>query len=140
MIHRLPTPVRYLISGGLAASVNLATLYILADIFGIWYLSASVTAFTVALIASFTLHKFVTFGDRRMEIAQRQFFSYMCATVINVCLNALLMFIFTDLVGFYHMISQVIASGMIAVTSFFVYRYIVFRRPVVEAVEPVKAL
>jgi putative flippase GtrA len=123
---RVPIAIRYLLSGGTAAAINLAVLYVLADIFGVWYLASSVVAFTLALVVSFLNHRRFTFHHTADAIWHKQFVPYMVITVSNIVLNAVLMYALVDLSNLHHMPAQIISSGLIAIESFFAYRHFVF--------------
>jgi putative flippase GtrA len=126
MNSRIPVAVRYLISGGTAALINLAVLYVLADIFHVWYLLSSVIAFTLALAVSFLNHRLFTFHHSADAIWHKQFVPYMVITISNIVLNALLMYVLVDIFDLHHMPSQIISSALIAIESFFAYRHFVF--------------
>ncbi len=49
---------RFIISGGTAAFFGLLTLYLLTNIFHVWYLVSSTTAFLVGFVLAFSLQKF----------------------------------------------------------------------------------
>ncbi len=123
-ITRLPRPLRYLLSGGTAAVVNLALLALFVEIFGLWYLAAAVVAFTLALLVSFALQKFFTFADhtRTTDVLARQFSIYTTIALINIALNTILMYLLVERLFLHYLISQVVASGTIALYSFFIYR------------------
>ena len=59
--------VRYIISGGTAAVVDLAVLYALNSILGIHYIPAAIAAFSIAFFVSFVLQKFWTFRSTSKE-------------------------------------------------------------------------
>jgi len=119
--------VRYVFSGGIAAAVNIGTLYILVKFFELYYLFASGVAFALALLVSFTLHKVVTFQDSHVKRIPRQMILYLFLLGFNVCLNLFLMWVIVDSLKVMYLIAQIIVSGAIAVWSFFAYRHIVFK-------------
>ncbi|MDP3735697.1 MAG: GtrA family protein [bacterium] len=123
-VSSLPRPLRYLISGGTALAVNLGLLAFFIEIFGLWYLLAAVLAFTVALCVSFALQKFFTFADhaRTTGVLTRQFSIYTTIALINVALNTILMYLLVERLVLHYLVSQVVASGTIALYSFFIYR------------------
>lgn len=127
---RAPIILRYLVAGGFAAAINLGVLYVLADIFHIWYLFASFVAFVTALVVSFIGHKFFTFHHTNHPMWKRQFGSYTLLTSINIALNVALMYLLVDKVNFHHMPAQIISSGTIAIESFFMYRYVIFKHQI----------
>jgi|SRR3989344_3116526 len=121
--HRV---IRYLISGGSAAVINLAALFILVHFFYVWYLPASVVAFTVAVAVSFTMQKFFTFNDYTKEKIRQQSLVYLGIQILNLGINALLLYISVDVLHIHYLVSQFFVLGLIAVYSFFVFRYLVF--------------
>jgi len=127
LIVRKFTVIKYLISGGSSAFVQLALLYILTDIFKIWYLFSAVIAFIVAFFMSFLLHKFWTFLDNDMDVMHKQLFSYFVLAMINLGLNTLLMYFFVDVVHIWYFGAQFITSGLIAFSSFYLYKKIIFK-------------
>ena len=121
--------VRYVISGGTAAATNLLGLYILADVIGLWYLTASSIATAIAVIVSFSLQKFWTFDSRQADWStlKREASLYLMIFSVNILLNGGLMFLFVDIFQVWHLIAQVLANALVAVFSFFTYKFFVFK-------------
>ena len=130
----IPRPLRYLLSGGSAAALNLALLALLVEVLGLWYLVAAALAFTIAFCVSFALQKFFTFADhaRSHNILARQFSIYATIALVNVALNTLLMYLLVERLLVHYLISQITASAMIALYSFFVYRAVFNGAPLPE--------
>ncbi len=118
---------KYLASGGTAAFVNLAALYFFTDILGIWYLASSALAFVVAFAVSYTLQKFWTFSDPTKDENHRQKALYFIVALFNLGVNTLLMHFFVETFHLGYLVAQVIAGGLIASGSFFVYRHLIFK-------------
>src|SRR3989344_9133618 len=118
--------IRFLISGGLATGVNLFALYILIHVIGMWYLTASIIAFFVGFIASFTLQKFWTFKDHRRDVMGKQLVAYLLIVLFNLGLNTGLVYMFVEYVHFWPLIAQALASLIIAAEGFFAYKIFVF--------------
>jgi putative flippase GtrA len=55
--------VKYVVSGGSAAIVDIVALYVFTDLFGIWYILSAILAFISAFFVSFLLQKYWTFKD-----------------------------------------------------------------------------
>lgn len=123
LIHRI---FRYLISGGTAAFVNTGLLYLFTDIFGLYYLLSGVISFSIAVIVSFILQKRWTFEDQTTHTTRKKFVIFVVIAVINLIANTFLLYAFTDWFGLYHIYSQILASGIVAIWSFFIYK-IVFK-------------
>lgn len=120
--------VRYLISGGTAAFTNAAFLFIFTDVIGIWYIFSGIMAFILAFIVSFTLQKFWVFEDRSRDQIHKQAVIYLTVAVTNLVLNTILLYMQVEYLGVYYVLAQLIASALIAVESFFVYKLVIFKK------------
>lgn len=119
---------RFLISGGVSATVDLALLYIFTEFFGLWYLASTVCAFILAFFVSFGLQKFWTFRDHSREGISAQAGIYFLIATGNLVLNTFLVYVFVDHLGLHYLIAQSTASILIACGSYFIYQQFVFRR------------
>lgn len=127
-IYKYRQIVRYIISGGTAALVNLVLLYIFTDIFKIWYLLSSILAFCVTFFVSFFLQKYWTFRNREQEKIYRQMGLYFVVAVTNLGLNTLLMYLSVDILRIWYLLAQVLVIAVIAVESFLIYKFLIFNR------------
>ncbi|MDO8590606.1 MAG: GtrA family protein [bacterium] len=118
--------VKYLISGGTAAMVNLVLLYILTDLFGVWYLTSGVIAFSAGFIVSFVFQKFWTFSDHRREVMHIQAGAYLVVGIVNLGLNTLFIYLLVTYAGFHYLWAQIVSGVVIACQSFFVYKHLIF--------------
>lgn len=117
---------RYVISGGTAAAVDLVLLFVLTHFFHVWYILSAILAFVGAFFVSFFLQKFWTFRDMSKEGAHKQAVIYFIVSSINLGINTFLMYVFTETFGVYYILSQILASLLIAMESFFIYRHFIF--------------
>lgn len=130
-VYRL---VRYLISGGTAAASNLIFLFILVHFFAVHYLWASVIAFIMSVAVSFTMQKFWTFQDTKMQGTSMQFGRYLVVMLVNLALNTLLMYLFVEKFGLWYLLAQFITTALVAIVGYFGYKHFVFRtRPSAHA-------
>ena len=118
--------VRYIISGGTAAAVDLTLLYVLTTIIGIWYLFSAIIAFLFAIGVSFSLQKFWTFTDHSTDRLSSQAAVYFIVASINLGLNTLLMYLLVDSVHLPYLLAQIIVAGLLACESFFIYQRYIF--------------
>lgn len=118
--------LRYIISGGTSAFVDLVVLYILNSLLGFHYLIAAILAYMVAFWVSFLLHKFWTFESHKEE-THKQVIMYFGTSLFALGLNTLLMYIFVD---YFHLVvlpAQFIVGALVAFISFFISRNLVFK-------------
>lgn len=128
LLDRHKVPIKYLISGSTAAMVDLGALYVLTDFFKMHYLLSASLAFMAAFFVSFYLQKFWTFRDNDRERIYGQIFLYFIVGATNLAVNAGGMYLLVDKLGVMYMLAQVIIGAIIALSSFLIYRYIIFRK------------
>ncbi len=118
--------LRFFISGCLATGANVTTLYILTDLLGFWYLYGASVAFIVGVSASFMMQKFFTFQDRTADTAlvKKQITLFVLVALLNVFLNAGVVYVLVEFAHLYHIIAQIFSAGGIALISFFLYHLI----------------
>lgn len=117
---------KYLVAGGMAASVDIGLLYVFTDIFDIWYLVSAALAFIAAFFVSFVLQKFWTFRDTSTDKIHAQAGLYFVVALLNLCLNTALMYIFVDIFQIWYIFSQIIIGLLVASFSFFIYNKFIF--------------
>lgn len=119
--------VRYLISGGTAAASNLAALFFLVQFGHVQYLKASVLAFVMSVVVSFTMQKFWTFHDRPVHDVHAQFARYLVVILANLALNTALVYLLVEMANVWYLAAQFMATVVIAVTGYVGYQRFVFR-------------
>jgi len=127
----LPTGMRiarFIITGALAAAVNLGVLYSVTVYGHLWYLYSAVLGFIVAFIVSFLLSKFWTFGNRARAGTERQLILHLLVALGNLVINTILVYLFVEGFDLWYMLAQAVAAVLIAIESYFSYRWI-YRRP-----------
>ncbi|MDE2041074.1 MAG: GtrA family protein [Patescibacteria group bacterium] len=116
--------VRYVISGASAAGFNIALTWLLERL-GVYYIVVATVAYGASLVVSFIMQKYFTFGARDASHVQIEFGSYMFLSLVNIGVNDLIVFAEIRLLRFgYLVMAQAIASVLVAIYSFFIYRLI----------------
>jgi putative flippase GtrA len=116
--------IRYIISGGTAAVVNLGVFALLVRFAPIAPIISSVCASCVAFWTSFLLQKFFTFKDGA-PISFRQLSTFLLIFLCNLVLTTSLFWVFSHISDI-SIIDQFCAISITAVFSFFTYRFLVF--------------
>jgi putative flippase GtrA len=127
LIKKFKVIIKFLLSGLTATAVDLAFLYIFTDIYKIHYLVSAVLAFAIAFCVSFYLQKFWTFRDDDRERLYTQLSQYIAVTLTNLVVNTYGMFWLVEKWGIKYLFAQVIMSAFIAIFSFIIYRFVIFR-------------
>lgn len=110
--------IRYLFVGGIAAVVNIGGLYIFNTVFNIHYLVANVISFILGLVVNYLLSKKFVFSKETSFSKILEFSIYTIIGVIGLALDTLFMWIFTDKIQLYFMISKIISTVLVFVWNF----------------------
>ena len=119
--------IRYIFSGGITVVVNLMVLYILTDIFYLWYLISAVIAFCVGIIMSYLMQKFFTFRNNSTKNLHIQFSVFFFYNIAMLGLNTLLMYLFVDIIGFWYLFSQITITICTSFLNYFFFSKILFK-------------
>lgn len=130
LINRLPFQewriIRYIISGGTSAVVNLSLLYLFTSILHVWYIYSAIIATSVALIVSFALQKLFTFRNFATERVHVQFPMHATLALSNIVFNAGLLFVFVEWLHLWYMGAQIVAGAFLACVNYTVYKTFIF--------------
>ncbi len=116
--------LRFIISGGCAAVVNIILLYLLTEFAGMWYMISAGLAFVAAFLVSFFLQKYWAFRNVAAAGARIQMSQHLVSAVVNLGLNLILIYTLVEYVGLWYILAQIISSALIAFESFFAFRWI----------------
>ena len=118
---------RYGFAGGVAFAVDFSLLYILTDFFHIYYLISAALSFIPGIAVNYVLSVHWVFNKR---VLKNRSFEFLCFTLIGMgglALNELFMWFFTDVAGFYYLISKIISTALGYLWNFFSKKYFLFR-------------
>ncbi len=125
--------IRFLIGGAFVFCVSISLLYFFVDILGLWYLWGTTLSFLLSLGVSFTVQKYWTFRDTSTNRLKGQMGVYATLQVINLAANDGLMYVGVDIFHISYLGAQVITAGLVAIWSFFAFRYLFQSRDPSEA-------
>jgi putative flippase GtrA len=118
---------RYFGSSGVAFLIDLSLLYIITEYFGVHYLISNIIASVTAMTSNYLISVMWVFSRRSLNSRTAEFTIFMLTGVAGIGLNQLLLWLFTDVVGIYYMISKFIAAVVGYLSKFFVRRGLLFR-------------
>lgn len=132
------TVMRFVVAGIAATGTNLVVFYILAHVMHVWYVLVTPLAYLIAFGVSFILQKYWTFRNREKNVLS-QTVRYFIVVTVNLFFNSLLVYVMVEFAHLYDVWAQALASLIIAVESFFIYRLIFRSHPDAGAAEEVAA-
>lgn len=118
---------RFITSGSIAAFTNLTLLYLFTSIVGIWYIFSAVIAYMISISVSFTLQKFWTFSHHSLKKTYSEIFWYIVNNVFSLVINIAGLYVLVEYVSMWYLAAQFILLVLIAIWSFFIYRFLIFR-------------
>ena len=119
--------LKYLATGAVVSAGELWLLYHLVENTHWYYIWASTLTFFLSLAISFFLRKLFVFKNHDWSCWRRQIFFYCLVWVIDLCLNALLMFVAVDFVKITYLVSQVISNLFLGLFGFIFNKLVTFK-------------
>ena len=116
--------IRYIFVGGAAFVADAAALWIIS-LFA-HYLIAAAAAFIIGLIVNFTLSKLFVFTDNTHSKAA-EFITYGLIGAVGLGITELLMYLFTEKMGLYFMLSKIVTAVIVLVWNFAARKIILYR-------------
>ncbi|MCM2339327.1 MAG: GtrA family protein [Burkholderiales bacterium] len=127
-MFKLPQILRYIIAGSTATLANLETIYICVNYFHLWYLISAAIAFCVGVITSYVLQRFFTFEENPKTNTQKQFSHFFIFALVMLGLNTLLVYVFVDIINIWYLLSQALASLIIAFLNYIYFSKVIFNK------------
>lgn len=109
---------RYIFVGGMAAVVNIGSLFALKECAHIHYLLANVIGFLLGLITNYLLSKALVFTKENTMGKIAEFISYAIIGVIGLGFDTFFVWLFTDIMTFYYMLSKIISTFLVFIWNF----------------------
>ncbi len=109
--------LKFGVVGGLAFLIDYVLLYALTEFVGIHYLISSVISFTVSLIFNYILSiKWVFDVTKKQTVKEITIFVIL--SVIGLGINQVVMYVGSDLLNIYYMLTKIIATAIVMVWNF----------------------
>jgi len=109
---------RYCFVGGIATIVDWGVLY-LTERLGVHYLLAAVAGFFCGLACNYSMSKFMVFNGSDAKVdPKREFLAYAAIGAAGLLITLVLMYVMTEWLRLYFMVSKVIATVLVLVWNF----------------------
>ena len=111
--------IKFALVGVVNTLVNLAVLYILTDIFGIYYLVSAVFAFLIAVTNSFLLNKMWTFKESISYRASSKYIKFVLISVIALIINLIILYVLVEYYSIWYIYAQIVGVVSNLIINFF---------------------
>jgi putative flippase GtrA len=107
--------------------VDFGALALLTEAAGLHYLASAAPSFLLGTSVSYLLSILWVFEVRRFPSRTLEYLVFILVGVVGLGLNEALLWLLTDPVGIYYLVSKVIAAALIFFWNFAARRYLLFR-------------
>lgn len=115
----------FFVVGGTCTAIDLALLYCLTDVLGLWYVYSGVISFIIVSAISFILHKTISFVDRQDKF-HKQYVKFLFVVSVGMVINNSTLFVLTHFVGLWYIISRLVASFIAMIWNYTANSKLVF--------------
>lgn len=117
---------RYFITGGLAFIIDVVALFILTEYMNIYYLYSATIAFSLGLVTTYIFSIFWVFSKRKFDSKAKELLVFILIGLIGISLNVLFIWLFTEYLNLYYLISKIISTIIVFIWNFFAKKIILF--------------
>lgn len=118
---------RYCFVGGFAFIVDAGGLFVLTEYAGIYYLLSATISFILGLVVNYLLSTAWIFKKSKLSNRWTEFLIYSVIGVVGLGLNTLFLWLFTDCLHIYYMLSKIITAAVVMLWNFFARKIILFK-------------
>ncbi len=111
----------------LSFGLDFALLVLLTEVFHVPYLVSAAFSFLLGVTASYVLSILWVFGARRMPSRAAEYGLFVFVGLVGLGLNEALLWLFTEPLGLYYMLSKCAAGGLVFFWNFGTRKLILFR-------------
>ena len=118
---------RYNFLGSAAAIVDIGLLFLLTEVFGMYYLVSAAISFSVGLVINYAVSSVWIFPKSRVRNRYVAFAAYGLIGVAGLALNQTLMRLFTEHLHIFYGFSKLVSNAIISLWNFFARKYLLYR-------------
>jgi putative flippase GtrA len=119
--------LRYTCVGGIAFSVDFSTLFILTELFGIYYLISAAFAFVLGLVTNYCASVLWVFNKRTLQSRFLEFAAFALIGLVGLGLNEFFLWLFTEEFAIHYLLSKMISAVLVYLFNFISRRLVLFR-------------
>lgn len=113
---------RYIFVGGTAFAVDFFFLYFFSDICGIYYLISAIFSFIISVLVNYVMSTRWVFNQDNIENKVMEFNLFLLISTIGLVFTEILLYLFTDVLGLYYLISKIISAIIVLFWNFLARR------------------
>ncbi len=118
---------RYFFVAVSALATDFMVLFVLTHFFHVHYLVSAVVSYLSGMVVNYFLSIVWVFRTRRFNDRRKELFIFFTIGIIGLGVNEFLMWLFTDVLLLYYMISRIISAGVGYVWKYIARKLILFK-------------
>lgn len=119
---------RYGFVGGIAFIVDYGTLFLFTSYVGVPYLWSAAIAFCLGLVTNYLLSISWVFRRNESMKGWQEFLIFAVIGIVGLGFNELIMYVGTDILHCYYMVSKLISTGIVFFWNFLARKYMLFNK------------
>jgi len=119
------TLIRYFVAG-LSVMFFEYVLSLFLNYVGLFYLNATIFSAAVAVCVQFIVHKFYSFRKHSKNQIKKEFLLFIINWLFCLLEKSITVSVLTGVIGLHYSISQLVGISFAALSSFLIYKYIIF--------------
>lgn len=117
---------RYTLVGGVAFIVDFGFLFILTEYMDCHYLMSATLSFLMGLLVNYLVSTRWVFRESKISNRKVEFILFGLIGLMGLGLNNLFIYLLTDLMGVYYMVSKLVTAVLVYLWNFLGRRYFLF--------------
>jgi dolichol-phosphate mannosyltransferase len=109
---------KFCVVGGIGTLINISILYLLTEKIKVYYIISAIFSFVIAMSSNFLLNKIWTFKEGVKSGIRKKYFQFFLVSLSALFVNLLFLYFFTEILGIYYLISQILAIGLALIINF----------------------
>lgn len=119
---------RYLVASLAALAADFSGLYILTEFLGFHYLNASAISFLLGMLLIYILSINWVFKHRYFSRKRIELPIFLFIGVIGLAINQAGMYIITEFIGLYYLVSKIVITGVVFSWNFLARKFTLFTK------------
>ena len=119
---------KYIVSGGLAFSIDFSILYLCTDHLGLHYLVSNLLGYAAGLAVTYVLNTQWVFSYRRIQKTWLELLIFNLIVVAGLGINQAMMAILVGTWGMYYLYAKIVTSFFVMAYNYFAKKFILFHR------------
>ncbi len=115
----------YIVFAGIATIVDFLILFVLTDIFKIWYFLSAVVSYLAGMVINFSLNKWFNFNNQSRRVFS-QFGIFAGVAVIGLGINQLILYFLVETAGWHYLLAKAASVFIVMWWSFWGHKHATF--------------